>query len=83
MKVLIRARLGVNELEVSVRGAEVSVARLILGIIGEEISEVSKNYAGITTNHNDSEITNEAGDSQKWWEFDTMGNEVPVVPELF
>ena len=37
------------------------MARLILGIIGEEISEVSKNYAGITINHVDSEIIGEAG----------------------
>ena len=37
VKVLIRAHCEVNELEVSVRGAEVSVARIILDIVGNEI----------------------------------------------
>jgi len=80
VKVLIGARLDVNELEVSVRGAEVSVARLILGIVGEEISEVSKNYAGITLNHDDSKIIGEAGGEggssgllKQWWNLSATG----------
>ena len=67
VKVLIRAHLEVNELEVSVRGAEVSVARGILGIVGKEISEVIKNYAGITLTAKDDEPAEEA--SEKWWNF--------------
>jgi len=75
VQVLIRARLEVNELEVSVRGAEVSVARIILDIVGIEISEVSKNYAGLTVSHQDSEDIGQVEDvhkssQKKWWEFE-------------
>ena len=78
MKVLILARLEVNELEVSVRGAEVSVAHIILEIVGNEISEVSKNYAGLTVSHEDSGENNgedledgsKSSQKQKWWEFE-------------
>ena len=74
VKVLILARLEVNELEVSVRGAEVSVARIILDIVGNEISEVSKNYAGLTMSHEDSEvIAEESGKPLKWWNLDATG----------
>ena len=74
VKVLIRACLEVNELEVNVRGAEVSVARIILDIVGIEISEVSKNYAGLTMGHEDSEvIAEESGKPLKWWNLDSTG----------
>jgi len=71
VKVLIRACLEVNELEVNVRGAEVSVAQVILDIVGNEISVVTKNYAGLTVSHQDSEtIAEGSGKPQKWWNLD-------------
>ena len=72
VKVLIRARLEVNELEVSVRGAEVSVAQIIHDIVGNETFEASKNYAGVVVSHADSENVGELedGGKKKWWEFE-------------
>ena len=82
VQVLILARLLVNELEVSVRGAEVAVTRNILGIVGNEISVVSENCAGITMSHEESSENfgeldkgRKTSHEQKYWEFEVSENE--------
>jgi len=82
VQVSILARLLVNELEVSVRGAEVAVTRNILEIVGNEISVVSENYAGITMSHEESSENfgeldkgRKTSHEQKYWEFEVSENE--------
>ena len=72
VQVLIRARLDVHELEVSICGAEVTVARSIMSLIGKEILDVSNRYPGITVDQDDS-----GGDSSTalWWEFEASESE--------
>jgi len=72
VKVLLRARLHENELEVAVRGAEVDVARQMLLIVSEDIEALSKCYAGVTWKCKDSEIFGSSAD--KWWKLKPTAN---------
>jgi len=66
VKVLMRANIEKNSLEIVVRGAEVAVAKEIMTLIVGEMETVSKNYAGITMKYEERE--GNGGNPKKWWD---------------
>jgi GTPase SAR1 family protein len=76
VKILIRATIKSNKLEVVVRGADPLVEREILEIILPEIETVTKNYPGVSFRFSESEVRRKGGDQEKkprrWWEWGSM-----------
>jgi len=66
VKVLLRAIIPENVLEVIVRGAEDSLAKGIMQMIEGQVTIVARHYAGITMKMTESEASGDA--PRRWWE---------------
>jgi len=78
---LLRVSLEKNKLEIVVRGADSPVAKLIIGIVSQEVETVRKYYPGISSETNDHEKRAER--ANMWREWILSGSPLSLDPLIW